>query len=352
MADSSLPELPAKSVLPGDPATHKRVHSYSRLTTALAVLALAVASYALWRLDSTRERLDQVNDIARSLEADRNALQGEVRALAQREAQRDREITARLAALDSVPKQVQDLSTALADLHGRSEGPQRAWSRAEALFLMEIAQRSLVLDRDVTTAIAALESADSRLASVRDPALTAVRQQLALELQALRAVRVVDRTGVLARLSALETETLRLPVVGILARESDAVADEALPQGFFARARAIIGRSLTHLIHVREVDRRGSSVVTTDEQLVRRQHLQLLLFSARTAVVRSDATTYRGALAAARQWLGESFDMAAPATQSILKEIQLLEVIDIDPTLPSISKSAESLQQLMPQSDA
>lgn len=316
------------------------------------MLALAVASYALWRLDSTRERLDQVNDLARSLEADRNALQGEVRALTQREAQRNREITARLDALDEIPKQVQDLSTAVGDLQGRTEGPQRAWSRAEALFLMEIAQRSLVLDRDVATAIAALESADSRLASARDPALTAVRQQLALELQALRAVRVVDRTGVLTRLSALETEALRLPVVGILAPGQDVAADDALPQGFFARARAMIGRSLANLIRVREIDRRGGSIVTEDEQLLRKQHLQLLLFSARTAVVRTDAATYRGALAAARQWLSESFDLSMPATQGMLKEIQLLEAIEIDPALPNISKSAEGLQRLMPRGDA
>ncbi len=352
MADSSLPELPSKSVPPGEPAPRKRVHSYGRLTTALAVLALAVASYALWRLDATRARLDQVNDFARSLEADRNALQGELRALAQREAQREREISAQLATLDHVPKQVQELSSSVADLHGRTEGPQRAWSRAEALFLMEIAQRSLVLDRDVATAIAALESADSRLASVRDPALTAVRQQLALELQALRAVRVVDRTGVLTRLSALETQAMRLPVAGILAREPDAATDAALPEGFFSRAGAIISRSLANLIRVREVDRRGGAVVTTDEQLLRKQHLQLLLFSARTAVVRNDQTTYRGTLAAARQWLSESFDMTAPATQGVLKEIQLLETIAIDPPLPSISKSAERLQQLMPQGDA
>jgi uroporphyrin-3 C-methyltransferase len=352
MADSSLPELPSTSSLPGEPTARKRVHSYSRLTTAIAVLALAIASYALWRLDATRERLDQVNDLARSLAVDRSALQGELHTLVQREEQRQRELATRLDPLDDLPKQVQDLSTAVDELHGRTEGPQRAWSRAEALFLMEIAQRSLVLDRDVATAIAALESADSRLASVRDPALTSVRQQLALELQALRAVRVVDRTGVLSRLSALETEASRLVVEGIVAVEREATTDDALPDGFLARAHAIVVRSLASLIRVREVDRRGGSVVTMDEQLVRRQHLQLLLFSARTAVVRYDRATYRSALAAARQWLGEFFDTSTPTAQGILKEIQSLEAIDIDPALPSISKSAESLQRLMPRSGA
>jgi uroporphyrin-III C-methyltransferase len=352
MVDSSSQELPAKSALPEEPAGRKRAHSYSRLTTAIAVLALATASYSLWRLDAIRDRLDEVNDLARTLAADRNALQGELRTLAQRETQSQRELVARLDAFNALPKQVQDLSTAVEDLQGRTEGPQRAWSRAEALFLIEIAERSLVLDRDVATAIAALESADSRLASVRDPALTAARQQLANDLQALRTTRVPDETGLLTRLVAAEGEVARLPIEGLLAVERDDESREVMPQGLFSRASAIVGRALANLIRVREVDKRGAAVVTLDQQLVRQQHLQLLLLSARTAVARHDRPSYRGALASARQWLGEYFDTTSPSVQALLKEIQLLEAIDIAPPLPDISKSTEALQRLMPRGAA
>jgi uroporphyrin-3 C-methyltransferase len=314
------------------------------------VLALATAAYALWRLDSTRDRLDQVNDLARTLDADRTALQSELRAMTERERQTTKELNARVEALTPLTKQVQDLTSAVEDLHGRTEGPQRAWSRAEALFLMEIAQRSLVLDRDVATAVAALESADSRLASVRDPALTTVRQQLATDLQGLRAVRVPDRTGILTRLSAAETEVARIPVKGLLAVERASDERTDLPEGFFARASAVVRNALAGLVRVRRIDERGGSVVTEDEQLVRRQHLQLLLFTARTAVVRHDQPTYRGALASARQWLGQYFDLQEQATQVLLREIQLLEAIEIDPRLPDISRSTEALQRLMPRS--
>jgi uroporphyrin-3 C-methyltransferase len=347
MADSP-PELTPRSALPEESAAPKRVHSYSRLTTALAVLALATATYSLFRLDSTRDRLDQVSDLARTLEADRTALQSELRAMAERERQTSRDLAARVDGLTPLSKQVQDLTSAVEDLHGRTEGPQRAWSRAEALFLMEIAQRSLVLDRDVATAVAALESADSRLAAVRDPTLTSVRQQLTNDLQALRAVSVPDRTGILTRLSAAEDEVRRIAVKGLLAveRESDQRAD--LPEGWFARARAVVRNALAGLIQVRRVDSRGGIIVTEDEQLVRRQHLQLLLFTARTAVARHDQPSYRSALASARQWLGEYFDLQEQPAQNLLREIQLLEAIEIDPRLPDISRSTEALQRLMP----
>jgi len=347
MADTSQ-ESPSRSALPDEPP-RKRVHSYSRLTTAIAVLALATAGYALWRLDATRERLDQVNDFARTLDAERKTLQGELHTLAERERLAVRELSTRLDALSALPKQVQDLSTVVEEVHGRSAGPQRAWSRAEALFLMEIAQRSLVLDRDVTTAIAALESADSRLAAVRDPALTSVRQQLATDLQALRSARIPDRTGLMTRLAAVETEILRLPIKGIVAIERDSAENTSLPDGLFARARAIIGNALVRLVRVREVDERGGSIVTENEQMLRRQHLQLYVFAARTAVARHDQAAYRNALATARLSLQESFDLQDPSTQALLTEIQLLEAIPIDPPLPDISKSAASLQRLAPQ---
>ena len=349
MADSP-PELTPTSALPEEPAARRRVHSYSRLTTAIAVLALATAGYALWRLDSTLNRLDQVNDLARTLDADRAALGAEVRALEERARQSTRDLTARVESLSPLQKQVQDLTSSVEELHGRTEGPQRAWSRAEALFLMEIAQRSLVLDRDVATAIAALESADSRLAAARDPGLTSVRQQLATDLQALRAVRIPDRTGLLTRLSAAESEVLRMPVKGLIAVERESNGAEDLPTGWFARARAVLSNALAGLIRVRRVDERGGTIVTDDEQLVRRQHLQLLLFTSRTAVARHDQAAYRGSLASARQWLVEFFDSTSPSTQAVLREIQMLEAVEIDPRLPDISRSTEALQKLMPRS--
>ena len=44
-------------------AQQRRAHSYSRFTTAIAVLALVIAAYSLWRLDATRDRLEQALDL-------------------------------------------------------------------------------------------------------------------------------------------------------------------------------------------------------------------------------------------------------------------------------------------------
>jgi uroporphyrin-3 C-methyltransferase len=340
----NLPD-PASTGLPAAPV--RRVRSFGRFTTAVAVLALAIGGYGLWRLDSTRDRVDELNRQVAQLESGREVLQAEVRALTEREQLARRSIEERLAALSDAPRQLQEFGTALEELRGRAEGPERAWSRAEAYFLMELAQRRLALDRDIDTAIVALEAADSRLASLRDASLAEVRQQIAREVQALRQVRRPDITGILARLTDAEERAASAPVLGIVAVERTTRAT-ALPDGFLARAWAVVRNTIAGLVTVRKIDTRGGSIITLEEQSLRRQHLQLLLYSARAAVVRHDSTAYRSALAGARQWLGEFFDLTDPAAAALAKEVQALEPINIDPPLPDVSGSARALQRLLP----
>ncbi|MDY6944400.1 MAG: uroporphyrinogen-III C-methyltransferase [Pseudomonadota bacterium] len=336
------------SPVPGASPGSRRAHTYSRLTTAIAVLALATAGYALVRLDSMRDKLDAANGMVAATNADRELLRAELRSQASRERQAHRDLNRRLDMLNDAPQQLQELASSVEELRGRAEGPERAWSRAEALFLLELAQRRLTLDRDIDTAIVALESADLRLASLRDAAFAGVRQEIAKELQALRAVQQPDTTGILSRLVSVEERAGEAPIKGILVTERNAFDRSKLPDGMFARAGAIIGQTLSNLIAVRKVDDLSGRVITAEESLLRRQHLQLLIFAARTAVARHDEQAYRTALAAARRSLGEFFDLSKPSAQALLNEVQALEPVNIDPSLPSVSGSINSLRRMVP----
>lgn len=336
------------SSAPGDSSRTRRAHTYSRLTTAIAVLALAIAGYSLMRVDSTRDKLDTANAAVAASNADRELLRAELKSQASRERQAHRDLNRRLDTLNDAPQQLQELASSVEELRGRAEGPERAWSRAEALFLLELAQRRLTLDRDVETAIVALESADLRLASLRDPSFAAVRQEIAKELQALRAVQLPDTTGILSRLISAEELANDAPVKGILVTERNAFDRSTLPDGMFARAGAIVAQTFSNLILVRKVDDTAGSVITAEEALLRRQHLQLLFFAARTAVIRHDEQAYRTALAGARRSLGDFFDLSKPAAQSLLTEVQALEPVNVDPTLPSVTGSINALRRMVP----
>jgi len=340
MSDSVSSPLNADS-----PNGNRRGHTYSRLTTAVAVLALATGIYTLLRLDSTRDRVDQVKDTARAIQSDNEQLRREVAAANTREQEALAELRRRTETLNSVPQQIEQLNAGVDELRGRTQGPERAWSRAEALFLLQLAQRRLEMDRDVQTAIVAIESADARLAALRSDTFAAVRRQIARDLQALRGVSEPDITGVLLRLSTLEGQAQQLPVKGIVAQERRANTEAQVPQGMFARAWGILRNAFSTLIVVRRVDAAQGTVLTQQEALLRREHLQLLLLSARTAASRHDAEDYRASLIAAQQWTNELFDTLAPGTRSVLSEIKSLAAIDVDPRLPNLD-SAEMLRQM------
>jgi uroporphyrin-3 C-methyltransferase len=317
-----------------------------RLVSAIAVLALASSVYTLLRLDNTRDRLDSLKDEVHALRSSRDLLRNELDAAVGREQRARRELEARLAAVGDVDQQLEQLSSHVEELRGLAQGPERAWSRAEALFLLELAHRRLLFDRDLATAVVALQSADARLAALHEPAVEATRAQIARDLQALRSVQQPDLTGILARLATLEEQAGQLPVAGVVVMEKQAPGDTS-DETF---GWNVIRKTLSHLVRVREVTDRTGTIVSVEEQNLRRQHLQLLLFSARQALLRHDAVTYRGSLANARKWLAENFNLRKTPVQSALDEIQALEPIDVDPTLPDISASVRMLQKLSPAS--
>ena len=80
MADTGTEIIPASGGAPEQPRA-RRTHTYSRLTTAMAALALATSIYALLRIDSTRDRLDRTNDAARTRDAESAQMRAELKSV-------------------------------------------------------------------------------------------------------------------------------------------------------------------------------------------------------------------------------------------------------------------------------
>ena len=123
-------------------------------------------------------------------------------------------LRAELQGLRELPAQVDELSRSQAELRARTEAPQRAWVRAEALYLLELGEPATRPRGRLRTAIVAMETADARLATLKDPALAGVRTQLGKELAALRAAPLPDLPAVLLRVGAVEARVAMLPVTG------------------------------------------------------------------------------------------------------------------------------------------
>jgi uroporphyrin-3 C-methyltransferase len=208
----------------------------SPMLVAMAVLGLLLAIYAHWRFgqvdkrqDRMRQQIAQLREVQGQIDARTATLATELEA--SRATWRNE-----LRGLRELPGQVAELSASVEELRARTESPQRAWVRAEALYLLQLGERRLAFARDVPTALVAMETADARLASLNDPALREVRAKLGQEMNALRAVQLPDTADVLARLGQLEDAVPTLPVIGMPVSEVKRNKPEAVERSRLARA--------------------------------------------------------------------------------------------------------------------
>jgi uroporphyrin-3 C-methyltransferase len=327
-----------------DVKSRRAGHGVSPMLVALVVVGLLLAVYAHWRFRQFDERIDRLRGQVAELRSVQGRIESRIESVAADLESSRATWRAELRGLREVPAQVDELGQSFEELRARTEAPQRAWARAEALYLLELAERRIELEGDVQTALTAMESADARLATVDDPAVRQVRSRLATEVAALRAVELPDIAALLARIGRLEDEVPSLPVLGMPATQSRRVESEPVAGGPFERAWLRIKQASRDLLSLRRIEPATARLVTQEEESLRRQHLELLLFAARVAAMRPDGAAYDQSLRAAATWIGEYFDGSSPEVAAATAEINALAGINIDPALPEVGAAARLLQ--------
>jgi uroporphyrin-III C-methyltransferase len=319
----------------------------SPMLVVFAVVGLLLAAYATWRSERSDDRYRRVNHQLAELRGEKDQLDTRLQALAADLESSRTAWRAELHGLSEVPAQIDELGQNVEELRARAESPQRAWVRSEALYLMELAERRLELERDVSTALVAMEAADARLATDTDPAVRGVRTRLDAEIGALRAVQLPDVAQVLARIGQLEDTVPSLPVVGMPVEEVRRAASKTEEHGAMARAWQRLRQAVRDFMSLRRIEPATARLVTQEEDSLRRQHLGLLLFSARIAAMRPDGAAYRQSLQAASAWIERYFDTTHPEVAMALAEITALEAVNIDPELPSVGEAARALRSVI-----
>lgn len=329
-----------------DMSTRRAGGGMSPMLVAFAVIALLLAIYAHWRFTQFDNRMDKLRAQIGVLRASQDRVNGALTALTTRVDQSDARVRAEIQSLREIPAQVNELGQNVAELRSRTDAPQRSWVRAEALYLLELADRRLRIDHDVATAIVAMESADARLATVSDPDVIEVRRLLATELTALRAVPVPNLADVISRVTALESASAALPVLGVTVASARRTTQGEPELTGLDRALRRLNQAVHDLFSLRRVQPANVRLVTAEEESLRRQHLQLLLFTARIAVMQQDRAAYVQALRSADAWLAEFFDGKSAAVKAARTESTALAAIDVDPPRPETGAAAQLLRRV------
>lgn len=337
-SETTLP-LPVAEPKPGSPVERiEGPRSRSGIAWIIALIALGVAGFALWRVYVLEHVQVTAQEVARA------ALTTRIDELSQGAAQRKHDLDsmrARLADADGINKSVREellglgersrhLEDAVANLAEQRLTGRDALALNEAEFVLAQGQERLALFHDAQAAMSAYRLADSALAAAEDPVFSSVRQTIGAELQALEASKPVE-TG--AAISALERVRGALPTLSNERSAPPQAATASRWQEFFAQ--------FVHVSHDGDVGTNANRDIGLVRALV-----AIDLRSAEAALLSRDEAGFTSALARARTGLVAGFDLQSAPGKAALAELDRVASQPMAPALPELGSALKELRNL------
>ncbi|HMA10874.1 MAG TPA: uroporphyrinogen-III C-methyltransferase [Steroidobacteraceae bacterium] len=328
------PTTPAVAAPVGTP--HTRIHALPLIAMLVAVLALAAAA---WSWSDSRERIrDLKTELGRRL-AESGKDVSESRLLARNADDAMRQISEKVAHIESQMATSQQQQLALESLYKDLAQGRDQWTLAEIEQVLLTAAQQLQLAGNVKAAIIALEGADTRLQRLNKPQFTALRRAIASDLANLRAVPSLDEVGASARIEALVAHHASWPLAS--AQASEAVpAPRSLKAANFGQE---VWAELKHLVQIRRVEGNEAVLLPPDQAYFLRENLRLRLLSARLALMSQDQAAFRADLRAVQQMLERYFNTRDAGVADAIAEVKRLASLQIAIKLPGIDASLAAL---------
>jgi uroporphyrin-3 C-methyltransferase len=309
----------------------------------LALVAVAVAGFAMWRVWALEHARASARD------AELGVLTQRIEALADGNAQARQEreaLRARFADADSVNRSLREellgltersrnLEDAVSHLAEQRLTGRDALALNEAEFLLQLGAERLALFHDAQAAQEAYRLADSALAAAEDPVFASVRQTISAERQALAAASSVPTQAALAALERLRQHLADLPVVR--STTATVVADDSTRTRFL--------RLLERFVRVRhDTDAAGDFAIR--DAALSRSLIALDLRNAEAALLARDADAFRAALVRAHAGIETVFAREDAAVAAALAEIDRLADLPLAPSLPELGSALAELRNL------
>ncbi len=334
---------PAADSLPADtaataPAPPARRRGWLMPTLVVLVVGAAGAGLLAW-LQRERAALVAAAGVERA------ALEGRITTLARSIDTLAEEYRGVAEARIGQEARLAELADGLSRLYARIDQSDPDWVLAEIEYLLIAAAQRLHIEGDVGTAIAALDAADGRIRDLGDPAFLVLRERLAGDLAALRAVPVPDLAGVATELAAWTARVDALPLRRVDFTQVPS-ADEPPPTTGWRAVPERMWNDLVDLIDVERIE--IPDALLTDPEGRRRltDTLRLELSAARLAVLRRDEDNLRAAAGIVRELLSTYFAAADPAVAAVHEGLGRIAGLTLRPPLPSLDASLEAVRRL------
>lgn len=264
----------------------------------------------------------------------------------------------RIARLEEEIERVKEQRAAVDQLHAELTRGRDDVALIEVERLVTLAAQELQLTGNVAAALAALQSADARLARLERPQLVNLRRAIGRDIDRLRAVPAVDLTGLALKLDQIAQGIDAWPLLAeAAARPARTAAPkqgvekqgaETASDGLAARLRAWLAREFGDLVRIREVDTPEALLLSGAQQQLVRQQLRLRLLDARLALLARNDRLFRADLAEAQTLLARYFDTKHPGAAGAAVQLRQIAQATLRVELPALNDSLGALRALRP----
>ena len=235
-------------------------------------------------------------------------------------------------------------------------GDVNAFPLAEVDYLLRLADSKLKLERNVTTARLALESAQQRLKAVDETGLAPIQTQLSEAIASLRGVKLPDYSALAHKLVSMEDTLDKLPVRlnsgvpdiknQVKPATSVALSNDA-ERSWWERGSEAVWNQFKGIVVIRHQRSEAPPLIAMENEFFLRQNLRLELDSMRAALLRGDATSYQDAYILTRDWTERYFDTQDAQVSTFLAELQALQAVPFNTYIPDLTGLRQSFAEFL-----
>ena len=334
--------------------------------TGLVAVAGVVMSALLW------QKLVNIQEELARRSTDSTAQSIEARTLARQAQEGTRELSARLALLET---RLSEVSLQRSQLEELMQSLSR--SRDENLVVdvesaLRLAQQQAQLTGSAEPMLAALKSADQRLVRAAQPRLNPLQRAIARDVERIKATTVTDVPGLLLKLDELTRLVDELPLANAMPVASNTRAPAAAPvparaasagapssnpvrmafdrlalQAWWQNTWQGVRDEARNLLRVSRIDQPDAALLAPEQSFFLRENLKLKLLNARLGLLSRQTASARADLGSASAMLGKYFDPASRRTQAagqllqqVLTQMKSSELPRLDETLAALATAA------------
>ena len=379
-APTALPTAPpAQAASPRSPRPAGATPAPVWLTFAAGVIAVVavVMGGVLW------QKLDRIQEELARRSLDSGAQATEARTLARQAQEAARELSVRQAAMET---RISEVSLQRSQLEELMQTLSR--SRDETLVVdvesaLKLAQQQAQLAGTAEPLLAALRSADQRIARAAQPRLNPLQRAILRDLERIQAANLTDVPLLLVKLDELGRLADELPLAnglstsslpagaGLAASPASASASAGRASSPTSRAVVVVTatdsawslasdakawatrlpgsmwREASKLLRVSRIDQPEAALLAPDQGFFLRENLKLRLLNARMGLLSRQTDTARADLGVADAWIGKYFDGSVRKTQGAVQLLQQVqgqlktsELPRLDETMAALATAA------------